>query len=185
LTQKDLPPLDSQTLELDADCIAISALYHQLFSDLKEHPTLFPVQLRSETGMIKLLGYSANFVLQYLVGVGESNLEKLVTNSHYTNAVKYNLLCSTLVTLMDAYNPGLSDDLSIWVDFKKDGIYNSSEVIDHHSIIDDVKFAFSFEVQCHITAIAKNWENMRPKLEPYSHYKLPAINDWSNSKFFN
>lgn len=84
LKQSKLPAIDSQTLELDADCCAIGELYDDLFYLLEQHPDNINIHLRDKIGIVRIL----EFILTYYLRYFPAKFKGLPLESEYTLSVK-------------------------------------------------------------------------------------------------
>lgn len=175
-----LSPLDSQTLEMDADSFATNHGFIQGEFYIKN-----PESLNKKNHLMKNLYTSyenyyshwsfAIYSFFRLTGFNEINLEKQKLKSHPPPSIRMAMILSNIISIIIKRNVCDSNKLSEYlvrtcvlaerafseITFQENkGTLFKNAFLDHEDYMDE---------------IARNWNNVRPLLEPFAFGQLPPL----------
>ena len=165
-------PLVSQTLEMDADCFGIVINVRRILSILKSDIPEFAKPLyKSFKDSIHLFSFSV-YSLWRLFGMGEYNDEILDTYNYPPPGLRQFMSLSTISTmfLVDGKpNEEISNALNRAI---LDVETAFDAISEYQGTQRPIVFALTSNSQKHVDIVRRNWNNVRPLLEPFTLTKL-------------
>lgn len=173
-----LSPLDSQTLEMDADSCAFAALLKILINPLNRH--LIPGFLQSEERILDCLVFVATNLFMCLPFNRVANVNDFLKSSHPNAAMRLDI-CFDVGFIVLERKPEL-------LSFYKESIkkyYNETianlinkSIIPVEYTLSDIINMNTKEAEEHRIMILKNWNKWIPLLTEFAYVKLtPPLND--------
>lgn len=168
-----LTPLDIQTLEMDADAIAIQELYKILTSNLQNNE--IPEKLKCEKVIIESLTFLTFFIFNILPrGKKYNSVSEIKNLTHPSNPIRFHLMISTLESFFNSTKNTkqldvLEESVKSNINFFVTSVKNiSGEKLD----LNELLLSYKKENLEFINQIVENWNYLRHKIAPFSYKKL-------------
>lgn len=165
-----LPSSTLQTLEMDADSFAINNLFRYHFRD----KGLFDKQ-KSD---LKYLGFTV-FAVMRIFGFKEFEIGEVKQHSHPPPSARLFLIISNLHRILEFLE---RDDISNCMKLLLYGCHEAEKaftnVVTEENNYWGLRYIFdpnNIEITNYSFNIAKNWNNVRPLLEPFAFGALPKL----------
>lgn len=175
--------LFSQTLEMDADSIAMNIIFNLNRFSIRHPEIIVPgceFIYQNEADRLFLSCFSINFYWR-LFGMNKPTFQSIKYSTHPSAAMRQFMIASTIVSKLIVLK---ETDLEEIMLKKCTEAVNSVEYA--FSVLSEQGYdnsTFRSVLQKsereHIAKLCKNWANVRPLLEPFAFVKLPPVNyDW-------
>ncbi len=176
--EKSIDPVISQTLEMDADCFAVSIGLRTIISANKNidkvKPELIPFY-KDLFSALKLWLFSI-YTLFRLFGHSIPKMADIKTLSHPPASIRQHMVFSTACTFFIENKAEFIDKLKEVIPATISEVENAFKIISitkqDHSFF---SFGHTTEASNHIIFLMRNWNKVRPLLEPYTFGNLAPL----------
>ncbi len=179
--ESSMETLFSQTLEMDADCSAVNSGIATIL-EAYQKSSFLPVHLRQYYSNFdeSLVSWCiAIYTFFRIFSFADDHKKDIKTQTHPNSGLRQSIVMATIATILnEKFNSRILDNFVKNIGRITDTVEEAFSAISHQDY-NPIAFynAFRPEAQEHVHYLMKNWNNVRPLLEPLAMKNLPPLNN--------